>query len=1791
MEKKESVKAASKHGHQSDAVKKASSQKAASVSSSTKLRRERQQKAFEEQLRLDEEQDRIHERAEMEKIRCEFELKALNRRREMARQKAMIEECDEEDSKSVDGQDVGQEDIVGVYEESLGDKMARLSMKTVSEAGAAEESQLFRRSEDMTQEMLRHIIRLQPLHITDFDGADDYFAFKNEFRQLEKRAVHTDDELLSILLAHVKGDAKRAVAGILHGGGQYAKAWEILDSRYGNKTRITSSRLEAVRKHMNVETNNLSQLRSLIDAVSAFLEAMRSAERIQETDNALLIVDILPKLPRGMAYGWNKLVAKKQAAETLTRFKEFLVFEEKIWEVDAANQNRDQSARFQEKKSKIETKKPFRSTRYVGVSVALSGTECPLHPGKAHPLEKCYTFLRKTVSERVKLARKFGLCFLCLSRGHMTSTCSRSIKCSHPGCGKLHHELLHATQTEPNADRVTAHGAASEAAVGQTSPDVQTYSARRVQQALLGVIPVKITGPGGSMEINAFLDYGSNTTMVSMTVAKKIGVVTVDMKTRPIEIIGIHGTGKCNATYVDQLMIQGTREGSRALTANAVLAVEDLIGPSQEVDWDKLKAGFPTLDPASVSHTSAKPAEMIVGTDNFHLMLYDGYVQSACEQGLVLVHTALGNALFGKAPGIATSASYRAEVKISPALSQQLDEYFLSEGLGVESNRQCLLSVEEQTAMTKIAAGTRRMTEEQAFVSAMPWKSNAPCLPNNKQMALNRLYSLEKKLTKAPELYDQYRKAIIEDVQKGYIREISAEQDETEGSCIKWYLPHWNVTHKKKPEKFRRVYDCSAVFENESLNRQLMKGPNLLSDLLDILIRFREYPVAMAADIGEMYNQVRIPPEDQYCLQFLWRDDVSSPVKTFRFSRMLFGDVSAPCRAVHVLKCIAQEGEADYPHGAKAIRDNMYLDDFMISCPSEQSACIVQHEVNILIEQGGFRFKKWVSNVPTVLQTISPADRASGFEASPKGGTLCNPVLGVIWEIHNDCFVYQSQELEFGSTKRQVLSQMSSIWDPMGFLAPYVVRAKMMVQELWTLKLSWDEQLPKDFLSRWRRWMDELKCLQEVKIPRPLLSRYECPSEFSLQVFCDASEKAYGVVIYCRSVYSDGAIECRFLIAKTRVAPVKPSLTIPRLELNAAVLATRLVVKVSAALTRPIQYVDFWSDSSIVLSWLERRITNETVFVVNRISEIEENVREIKRKKSVPAVVQWRHVRSEENASDDCTRGLHLEDMTANQKCRFLEGPDFLKQPREKWSAYSMKSVSLQADELSPGGVWQTKVVEQGELFDLHRYSTYIKAQRVVAFVLRFIHNAKCKTTEQKRQGHLRAPEYLEAEIVLCKVDQQTGIRSQFDGLLLQKKGRQHLDKLCPMDDDGIIRVGGRLGQSMILNYSLKHPIVLDGKRRLAYLIVKDIHERHGHMGVQFVISLVRTRFWILKLSWLVKTIKRNCVVCRRRDCHTLTPQMAALPPARIEPVLPFIRCGVDYFGPFLVRRGRSQEKVWGVIFTCFSTRAVHLELADSLSADCFINVFRRFTGRRGEVNEVWSDNGTNFVGAEHELKKELQKLRASGLSEELAARGVQWHFNPPAASHFGGAWERLIRSVRKALYVVMRGREMKFSIFETALVEVEALLNSRPISKVSTDEQDMTALTPGHFLILRPFTARSYAVIQDKEINSRNAWRTSQAIVNMFWRRWMTEYVPNLQERHKWHAERPNVNVNDVVMLIDNSTPRGKWPLGLVVKVYPGQDGVVRVVDVKIHDDIVHRRPVAKLVHIFGVNEDIAFR
>jgi ribonuclease HI len=345
----------------------------------------------------------------------------------------------------------------------------------------------------------------------------------------------------------------------------------------------------------------------------------------------------------------------------------------------------------------------------------------------------------------------------------------------------------------------------------------------------------------------------------------------------------------------------------------------------------------------------------------------------------------------------------------------------------------------------------------------------------------------------------------------------------------------------------------------------------------------------------------------------------------------------------------------------------MYLDDLMASCTSVQQAVFVQKQARALVEDAGFHFKKWVSNKPEVLHGIPCSDRATDFAPTPKGNASNNHVLGVVWKVKDDTFGYEVPEWEAGSTKRQILSQLTSLWDPIGFLAPYVVRAKMMVQELWKLKVDWDEQVPEEFARRWETWAHETENLPQVKIPRALVSREDQPFETSLQVFCDASQRAYGAIVYMRNVYVDGEIEVKFVTAKTRVAPQKPStLTIPRLELNAAVLAVRLCVKVDSALNSCVHRVDFWSDSTIVLSWVTRKAAINTAYVINRVNEVEENSQLLRCSKQGKKV-KWHHVSTEANASDDCTRGLSLDKMAFFEVCRYLQGPLFLKEPSTQW--------------------------------------------------------------------------------------------------------------------------------------------------------------------------------------------------------------------------------------------------------------------------------------------------------------------------------------------------------------------------------------------------------------------------------------------------------------------------------------------------------------------------------------------
>ena len=309
--------------------------------------------------------------------------------------------------------------------------------------------------------------------------------------------------------------------------------------------------------------------------------------------------------------------------------------------------------------------------------------------------------------------------------------------------------------------------------------------------------------------------------------------------------------------------------------------------------------------------------------------------------------------------------------------------------------------------------------------------------------------------------------------------------------------------------------------------------------------------------------------------------------------------------------------------------------------------------------------------------------------------------------------------------------------------------------------------------------------------------------------------------------------------------------------------------------------------------------------------------------------------------------------------------------------------------------------------------------------------------------------------------------------------------------------------------------------------------------------------------------------------------KMANLPSDRVTPELPpFTHTGVDFFGPFFVKRGRGQQKKYGVIFTCLSSRATHLEVAESLSTDSFICALIRFVSRRGQVKTIRSDRGTNFIGASRELKREMESLAQTTykIHGEMLKRQVSWKFNPPHASEFGGVWEREIRTVRKIFEALLVQQTITEETLQTLFCEVEAIMNSKPLTYVSPDYRDPKPLTPNDLLLLTSAAPVPHYVTRGEDLYARKRWRQASYLADVFWCRWKKEYISLLQQRQVRMRQSKNLKVGDVVLVADDSVPRAQWPLGRVVEVRTSDDGLVLSASL-VSKGKTYTRPVSKLV------------
>ena len=408
---------------------------------------------------------------------------------------------------------------------------------------------------------------------------------------------------------------------------------------------------------------------------------------------------------------------------------------------------------------------------------------------------------------------------------------------------------------------------------------------------------------------------------------------------------------------------------------------------------------------------------------------------------------------------------------------------------------------------------------------------------------------------------------------------------------------------------------------------------------------------------------------------------------------------------------------------------------------------------------------------------------------------------------------------------------------------------------------------------------------------------------------------------------------------------------------------------------------------------------------------------------------------------------------------------------------------------------------------------------------------------------------------------------------------------LNPILDNNIIKVGGRLKNIIGIPNNLKHQIILPRHHPVTDLLILHYHKSNHHCGRDQTLALLRERYWIVKAKSIIRKVLSTCLLCKHARSMPKPQLMGNLPKERIAVFKPpFTITGVDCFGPVTIKQykrtrtsNNKQIKRYGVLFACLTTRAVHLELPIDMTTDSFLMTLRRFIARRGEPDIIWCDNGSNFVGVGKELKQALQNVKRDFIAKELVLRNIEWKFIPPISPRMGGAWEIMVKLTKRALKTVTNDRPMYEEVLRTFLVEVESTLNSRPLTSISDDYNDLQVLTPNHFLTGKLTKYFSSNEFPQSDINSRKRWKSVQALANMFWTRFIKEYLPTLQERKKWNKITRNFVINDIALVKNENIPRSFWPLARIIDVHVGNDGIVRSCKIKLCNNILVR-PCNKL-------------
>nr|CAD2156491.1 unnamed protein product [Meloidogyne enterolobii] len=1608
------------------------------------------------------------------------------------------------------------------------------------------------------------------------------------------------------LIQCLRGKAKRAVLGYRPIAEHYEPLKDALKRQFGNERAIRDT-LHAELISLPMANESVYSLRSYVEEVERICRSLTAMGRVE--DESIVMMAIKNKLPKNIILELLKKEKETKATwnvdELRKGLEEIVTLRE---EVQRCAQTFSKSVNYSQQRfgnnwnnnrGFNQNQVNFRKENFDRVFAVHSGDGKAKNTKKFeifcyfchgnHHAEKCEII--KATFLRTKILSEQNRCLLCLRKGHTVESCVSRINCNI--CKERHNKLV-CPKLYKNGENKKDFRKGEQVNHLETSENLLTIVEKpkefeeeikkqikknegvNVNQLRENILKIEDNGEGNvvlmkadlmlkernnKINVKCFFDSGATVNFLCNEIVEKLklkklkrtelGVVPFFRK-EPIKL-------KTSCYSLEVLLDNGNFEEIIVYSIN-----KNMMPRFKCADLRTNEIVCANIVP-----------DMLIGMK--HFWRFFKRIEPLSDY-LFKVETTVGPIICGEISGERFKKLNKKEnlctiLSSNTLENEELNNYWSLETIGVKDDPVCK---DDKVALDLFNSAIRR-NENGSYIVKWPWKIERDSLPSNFSLAYKRFLNLMDKLKKNPDLLDKYEEIINNDLERGVIEKAERKKGE-----IEHFLPHHPVINTKK---VRIVYDASAKMrEGKSLNECLYRGPIIMPDLAGLLIRFRVPKIAMWADIEKAFHTLELEEEDREVTKFIWVKSTKKPISTqniqyLRFVKVPFGVISSPFLLSatvrhHLKKC-------DDPV-AKIAKENSYVDNIFIGVESANEAWLAYKRLKEIFIDAQMNLREFISNNMELNERFPLEDRLE--KNKPK-------ILGIPWDIFSDKIniVFPIVDLNEKITKRIVLRQLASMFDPLGLASPSLLSAKLFFQSLWTKENKWDDKISNENAIKWKEITNSW-IVDPIEINRRVT---DIKSKKQLHAFSDASKCAYAACIYIKSEF-EGKIHTQILYARNRLKPRKSEVTIPRMELLGVVIAKRALEFVEKQIGVEIKDKFLWCDSKPVLSWIKAGGKNEK-FVENRINEIRKN-----------NGIKFGYVNTSDNPADIATRGIMASEL---DKCRiWWEGPEWLKRPEINWPNELNFEIEEENEyeednqELVLNCLNKNNEIER--LTNFNNWNSWNKLIKCIMFVTiaagiwieksRKILKGKF-LSEINLENRMSASNFKKVEIFILKIAQSS----------YKNEKNENLQTL--IDENGLIRLNTRIGNCEAEEY-FKHPILLPKGCFAVKLLLRKIHEELSHSGVDSTVANFLMKFWTPCARRIAKIVIKECKKCQRISSPKFAlPDMPILPKERVRQSRPFEFVGVDYLGPSMCKIDGGKVKFWIALFTCLSTRGIHLDLITDLSALSFLDILRRFVAQRGAPVKIISDNGNQFITVAKIInaniagkwKKEKANNEEKIFNNFLLEKEIEWKFIPALSPWQGGVYERLVKLVKDSFKRSLGSRILNIEELRTFIKEVEMSINCRPISYISVEKDGPSCLRPIDFIIPSVEIIQKFPEIEDDNFQLgkmstaeqvQERWIATLKTLQRFWDAWKRDYLIMLRDKAKWthHNQRNDLKrsprIGEVVIVHQEGQPRNVWPLGKIMEL----DGTpARSAKIKIGDK-TFIRPINKISPLEIEDENI---